>query len=287
MSGKYYRLNSSSKQDLTAVLEPQVYTAAAWCDSYFKNEPFQKPGADTDTTNVTISTSHFKYGSSGTALKGVAKGYFPTVLHQFAALEIAGNYTFTRSDSAMTFKAPDGTTGTVPASSFRNGVVPKEIIIVLVGGGGGGGGGCTYYKYAKDDYRRTISGAGGGGGVCLGRIELPLDTLFVFEIGAGGGPGTHGASGGENPGTAGGSGEATYFGKSASNILIAYGGVGGAAGPKSDGSGTGGSGGTFSYNSPTELKGVTGMNGGQGNYYNNHNKTGTADLSAVPVSVQN
>lgn len=283
MAGKYYRKSGSTKQDLSTLLASRAkagsgtdYSAASWC-TQFKGEPFNAPG--TNTTNLEID----QYTVNGTKIKGVKIGYLPTDAHKFATFEIPGTYSIKRTSSGIVCNLADGSSVTLKATAFRDGVIPVQILVMVVGGGGGGGG-CTYYKHDKDDYRRTISAAGGGGGVCLGRIELPLDTLFVFEIGSGGGPGTHGASGGENPGTAGGGGQDTYFGKTIGNILIAYGGHGGDAGPNSNGSGTGGSGGTFSYNSTTELKGVTGMNGGRGNYYNNHNKTGTAGLSWTPTS---
>lgn len=284
MSGKYY-YGSSSAIDLTNTLEPTAYTEADWC-SYFKGESFQKPADDAYTANTTIA--NYKYGSSATSIKGVQRGYFPTMTYKFststgamtqsnafASFTTAGTYTLKRSDSQMTITLPSGSTTTLAAASFRTAKVPKEIIILLVGGGGGGGG-IAHYKYAKNDYRVAGGGAGGGGGVIAARVQLNNSTTYKFVIGAAGAAGSSGASGGENDSTSGGGGGDTSFLAGSTTVLTAYGGSGGQGGRMDGSYGTGGNGGgTFvkGAGSGVSIPGYKLCSGTGGNYHSNTNRT--------------
>jgi hypothetical protein len=287
MSGKYYYKSGSSTIDLANALEPTAYTAADWCE-YFKGESFQKPGGDAYTANLTIA--NYKYGSSATSLKGVQRGYFPTMTYKFstsgisagsmtqsnafASFTTAGTYTLTRSDSQMTITLPGGSTTTIPAANFRTAVVPKEIIILLVAGGGGGGG-IAYYKYAKNDYRVAGGAAGGGGGVIAARVQLNNSTTYKFVVGAAGTAGSSGASGGENDSTSGGGGGNTSFLAGSTTVFTAYGGGGGQGGRLDGSYGTGGNGGGTYVNSSSGV-GIPGYkvcSGSGGNYHSNTNRT--------------
>lgn len=286
MANKYYRLRGSTNQDLADVFEPTAYTEADWC-SYFKGESFQKPADDAYTANTTLAS--YKYGSSATSIKGVQRGYFPTMYYKFSTSGIsagalvgstafanfntAGTYTLNRSASQMTITHPDGTTTTIPAASFRTSKVPNEIIILLVGGGGGGGG-IAYYKYDKDDYRVAGGAAGGGGGVIAARVQLNNSTTYKFVIGAAGTAGSSGASGGENDSTSGGAGGDTSFLAGSTTVFTAYGGKGGQGGRMDGSYGVGGDGGgTFVGISDVAIPGYKLCSGTGGNYHSNMNRT--------------
>lgn len=287
MADKYYRKSGSVYQDLTNVLEPTAYTEADWC-SYFQGESFQKPAGDAYTANTTVDG--YKYGSNNTSIKGVLRGYFPTMRYRFsdsgitagsmmgsnafASFTIAGTYTLKRSDSQMTITHPGGSTTTIAAASFRTAVVPKEIIILLVGGGGGAGG-IAHYKYAKNDYRVAGGGAGGGGGVIAARVQLTTGTTYKFVVGAAGSPGTSGAPGGENDSTSGTDGGDTSFLVGSTTVFTAYGGKHGQGGRMDGSYGIGGDGGGTYVNgtSGVAIPGYKVCSGSGGNYHSNTNRT--------------
>lgn len=286
MSGKYYY--GSSATDLTDALEPTAYTEADWC-SYFEDESFQKP-ADNDAYTANTTIANYKYGSSATSIKGVIRGYFPTMYYRFSTSGIsagamlgstafanfttAGTYTLKRSDSNITITLPGGSTTTIAKADFRTATVPKEIIILLVGGGGGGGG-IAYYKYAKNDYRVAGGAAGGGGGVIAARVQLNNSTTYKFVVGAAGTAGSSGASGGENDSTSGSAGGDTSFLAGSTTVFTAYGGKGGQGGRLDGSYGVGGDGGGTYVNgtSGVNIPGYKVCSGTGGNYHSHTNRT--------------
>ena len=238
MAGKYYHEGS----DITTLCEPQYHTAADGFgtadSSLFKGEgPFQKAGSD--TTNITLD----RYKVDGTAVTTVKKGYYPVILGNCASSSkvkvwssyTPGTYTIKRTDAALTI----GSTS-IPASSFRNGTVPYEVIVFLVGGGGSGGG-CGYNKKQK---LWIPGGAGGGGGLAVARVTL--GTTNSLTIGSYGTDGDDGASGKDSNGGAGGSGGTTSFSVDGTIVVKATGGGGGGGGDSEGASGEGGTGGSGS-----------------------------------------
>lgn len=282
MANKYKGKQSGSTtvQDLASVLASKVYTEAPWCTNHFKGESFNQAG--TNTTNV--SFPDFKV--NGTAISGIKKGYFPTKENCFLSITTPGLHNLTRSDSAITIKYASGTTTTINASSFRDGVVPSVILGVCVGGGGGGGGG-AWEEYEKDKWRHYCGGAGGGGSVSVARFTITNNVTYTLCVGAGGGYGVEGASevdDGSN-GTTGGMGNVSaIWASDSTNQCTAGGGRGGerARGKKGEaiGNGGGGDGGTAVDFSST----LSSMTGGKGNSYSSHSSTATNGLSCTPTS---
>lgn len=159
-----------------------------------EDKDYQRGGDD--TTNVFLPN----YMVNGKPIKIVKKGYFAKLNIPDKAnwsTNTAGTYTLTRTDSTLTIGS-----SSFSASSFKDGVVPCEIIICIVGPGGGGGGN-GYSEYKKDKFHMIPGGAGGGGGVSICRIDIKECSTLQLKCGAGGAVGSNGGSPGSG-GTGGG-----------------------------------------------------------------------------------
>lgn len=145
MARKFKQKIKDIYHDLDDLCEKSCYEAAPLSTTCAKSTvTFQKAGSD--TTNITLDGYKVLDNGSYISCTAVKKGFFPTTESNFCNITVAGTYNITRTETGLTI----GST-TFGTSSFRNGVIPSEIIILLVGGGGGAGGN-GYYQYEKKKY---------------------------------------------------------------------------------------------------------------------------------------
>ena len=227
---------------------------------------FQQGGTNTANLNTC-------YKNQGTDVVGVLLGHLPTKTF-ISSITTAGSYTLKRTNTELTI----GST-TYPASSFRDGVVPYEIVVCLTGGGGGGGGNAWFSPGKnKSGYNMAPGGGGAAGTSLVARILLNTDETLSIIIGDGGAAGsTGGSSSSGGDGTAGSGGGPTGITNSsgASRWRVAGGaGGGGASRSGDDGASAGAPGdGNANYdfycNSSYTLSYYV-VAGGHGNTYGHH-----------------
>ena len=302
MAGKYY----IKGKDITTLCEPRV---TAWGDSYKTAFTSYFAGDNTaidglhkgsddleDRVNTNYSNDPGFYVYPGHA-SFAARGYLPTYIGSdgstsyVGSITRAGLWSVERTDAGIYFYGlNDDPDYSFPASKFRNGIVPHELLVIFVAGGGGGGGTGHYDSNGSSkggDVVPIVGGAGGGGGVYAARVVVNDFKNALWQIGNGGAAGSNGSTSVNSTGGGGGRGGNTGILINGGELIgcLAKGGSGGRGGVgNSDGTGTPGSGGSGGTGEGGYCTRVATMAGGTGNSYKLTNVSGTNGMEGVYVT---